>query len=82
MARYTNNSSIVWKVVIAVITVLVMAFFALSIYCGVEGKSYQEVFTGKTNEVIEEPTIDDNQDDEELVIEDETTGTIAVVSLI
>ena len=83
MARYNNNSSIVWKVVIAVITVLVMAFFALSIYCAVEGKSYKEVFTGETDEVIEEdPTIDDNQDEEEIVIEDETTGVTAVVSLI
>ena len=37
MAKYSNNSSVVWKVVLAVVTILVMAFFALSIYCGVEG---------------------------------------------
>ncbi len=82
MARYSNNSSIVWKVVIAVITVLVMAFFALSIYCGVEGKSYKEVFTGETEEALEEPTIDDNQDSEEIVVDDEVTGVTAVISLI
>lgn len=82
MAKYSNNSSVVWKVVLAVVTILVMAFFALSIYCGVEGKSYKEVFTGEEVEVVEEdktPT-DDNQD-EELVIEDEATKTTVAISL-
>lgn len=83
MARYSNNSSIVWKVILAVVTILVMAFFALSIYCGVEGKSYKEVFTSEEVEVIEEdktPT-DDNQDEEEIVVEDEATKTTVAISL-
>lgn len=83
MAKYSNNSSVVWKVVLAVVTILVMAFFALSIYCGVEGKSYKEVFTSEEVEVIEEdktPT-DDNQDEEEIVVEDEVTKTTVAISL-
>lgn len=84
MAKYSNNSSVVWKVVLAVVTILVMAFFALSIYCGVEGKSYKEVFTSEEAEVIEEedktPT-DDNQDEEEIVVEDEATKTTVAISL-
>lgn len=83
MAKYSNNSSVVWKVVLAVVTILVMAFFALSIYCGVEGKSYKEVFTSEEVEVIEEdktPT-DDNQDEEEIVVEDEATKTTVAISL-
>lgn len=81
MARYSNNSSVAWKVVIAVLTVIVMAFFVLSIYCGVEGKSYKEVFTSETDEIVEDSTDEDNQDEEEIVIEDKATGSVVAISL-